>query len=56
VDIFTRKIYRDILIDSLKFCQKQKGLILHGYVLMSNHIHVIFQTENGNLPLFDMFR
>ena len=49
VDIFTRKIYRDIIIESLKFCQKQKGLILHGYVIMSNHIHVIFQTETGNL-------
>jgi hypothetical protein len=38
----------------LKFCQKQKGLILHGYVIMrkaapSNHIHVIFQAETGNL-------
>lgn len=49
VDVFTRKIYRDVLIDSLKFCQKEKGLILHGYVIMSNHIHVIFQTETGNL-------
>lgn len=54
VDIFTRKNYRDIVIESLKFCQKQKGLILHGYVLMrkaapSNHIHVIFQAETGNL-------
>jgi putative transposase len=26
VDVFTRKIYRDILIDSLLFCQKNKGL------------------------------
>ena len=24
VDIFTRKIYRDITIDSLKYCQKPK--------------------------------
>ena len=42
IDIFTRKIYRDVIINSLKFCQKQKGLIHHGYVIMSNHIHVIF--------------
>lgn len=49
IDVFTRKQYRDILIDSMKFCQKQKGLILHGYVIMSNHIHVIFQAETGNL-------
>jgi REP element-mobilizing transposase RayT len=49
VDIFTRKIYRDIIIDSMRYCQKHKGLILHGYVIMSNHIHVIFQAETGNL-------
>jgi REP element-mobilizing transposase RayT len=48
-DIFTRKIYRDIIIESMKFCQKQKGLILYGFVIMSNHIHVIFQAETGDL-------
>ena len=34
VDVFTRKVYRDILLDSLKFCQEHKGLILTGYVMM----------------------
>ncbi len=31
---FIRKVYRDILLESLKFCQEHKGLILTGYVLM----------------------
>ena len=26
VDIFTRQIYRDILLDSLRFCISKKGL------------------------------
>ena len=26
IDIFTRRIYRDIVIDSLRFCQQNKGL------------------------------
>jgi hypothetical protein len=26
VDVFSRKQYRDIVIDSLTFCQKSKGL------------------------------
>ncbi len=26
VDIFTRKVYRDIVVDSLNYCQKEKGL------------------------------
>ena len=41
VDIFTKAIYFEILINSLKFCQKEKGLIIHAYVLMTNHSHMI---------------
>jgi len=29
VDVFSRECYRNILIESLKFCIKEKGLILH---------------------------
>ncbi len=32
VDIFTRKIYRDIVIDSLKYCQKEKSLEIYAFV------------------------
>ncbi len=44
-DIFTRKIYRDILIESFQYCRLQKGLKLHSYVIMSNHVHCILSTE-----------
>ena len=30
IDVFTRVIYKDILIDSIRFCQKNKGLELYG--------------------------
>ena len=46
VDIFTRKAYRDILIESLKYCQEKKGLILFGYVIMSNHMHLMIRTDS----------
>jgi REP element-mobilizing transposase RayT len=49
VDVFTRKEYRDILIESLKFCQKEKGLLLHGWCIMSNHVHLIASARNENL-------
>lgn len=39
--IFTEQIYFDIVIDSLKFCQNQKGLDLHAYVILDNHFHLI---------------
>lgn len=41
IDIFTKEIYFETLLDSLKFCQKNKGLRLHGFVFMTNHIHLI---------------
>jgi REP element-mobilizing transposase RayT len=49
IDIFSRKIYKDILIESFVYCQQYKGLIIHAYVIMSNHIHVVFQAESGSL-------
>ena len=49
VDVFTRKTYRDIIVDSLSYCIKSKGLILYGYVIMTNHLHLIVRSEPGKL-------
>ena len=50
VDVFTRDIYRDILLDSFKFCQKNQGLQLHAWVLMPNHFHLICSFINNAIP------
>jgi hypothetical protein len=31
IDFFTREIYKHILIDSIKFCQENKGLVLYAW-------------------------
>ena len=49
IDIFTRKVYKDIVVSSLDYCLKEKGMILYGYVIMSNHIHLIVQSKEGKL-------
>ena len=49
VDVFTRKGYRDIVIDSLRFCQAEKELLLHCWCIMSNHLHLIISAKNKNL-------
>jgi len=49
IDVFSRKVYRDCVIDSLKYCIDKKGMILYGYVIMSNHLHMIIQSKNSNL-------
>jgi REP element-mobilizing transposase RayT len=49
IDIFSKQVYRDVVIDSIKFCQKHKGLEVYGYVIMSNHIHLILKSPKGEL-------
>lgn len=47
VDVFTRSVYKDIVVESLKYAQESKGLILHAWVIMSNHIHLIASAGDG---------
>ncbi|MCA6362583.1 MAG: transposase [Bacteroidetes bacterium] len=47
VDIFTRKDYRDIIVESLNYCITHKGLKVHAWCLMSNHLHMIMSAENN---------
>jgi putative transposase len=41
LDVFTRQAYRDIFLDSIRYCQKHKGLELYAYCIMTSHIHMI---------------
>jgi len=49
VDVFTRKAYAEILLESLKYCQLTKGLEVFAWVIMSNHCHLILRARNENL-------
>jgi REP element-mobilizing transposase RayT len=49
VDVFTRRIYKDIVVESLGFCQKDKGLLLHAWCIMTNHVHLIISSETNTL-------
>ncbi len=55
VDVFTRPVYKHIIIDSLKFCQKEKGLVIYAWCLMSNHLHLIAAGKE-NINLSDILR
>lgn len=53
IDVFSRMSYRDIFIESLKYCQQHKGLHLHAYVIMTNHVHLIVSVnEGGSISAF----
>jgi REP element-mobilizing transposase RayT len=50
LDVFTRNQYKDILIDSLSFCQKEKGMEIIAWCIMTNHVHLIFRVPNEGKP------
>jgi REP element-mobilizing transposase RayT len=47
VDVFTRNEYKDILIDSLAYCTKHKGLEIFAWCIMTNHVHLMIRAEKG---------
>ena len=49
IDVFTRDRYREIMLDSFRYCQKEKGLVIHAYVIMTNHLHMIISRKGKNL-------
>ena len=49
IDALSRPAYKDIIIESLKHCQNEKGLIINGWIIMNNHIHLIARCKPGNL-------
>jgi putative transposase len=54
-DVFTRPVYKEALIQSLKYCSEHKGLNIFAYVIMTNHIHLLVNTE-PNFKLEDTIR
>ena len=49
IDVCTRKSYKDCIIDCINFCINNKSMILYGYVVTSNHLHLIVQANNDEL-------
>lgn len=41
IDVFIRNEYKDLLLDSLKYCKENKGLELYAYCIMTSHVHLI---------------
>ena len=50
VDALSRPAYKDILVESLRFSIVYKGLLLHAWVLMNNHVHLIISSAGENRP------
>jgi REP element-mobilizing transposase RayT len=54
IDLFSRIEYKNLLVDSLEYCQENKGLTIYGWCLMPSHLHLICSSEKQ--PLSDVIR
>jgi REP element-mobilizing transposase RayT len=45
IPVFTRQETVEIVLDSLRFLQSE-GLIVFGYVILENHIHMVVQSDD----------
>jgi putative transposase len=48
LDVFTRPEYKKMIVENLVFCQKEKGLLIYGFVIMTNHIHLILAANGAH--------
>jgi putative transposase len=55
VDVFTRPAYKHILLDAIRYCQKEKELELYAWCLITNHLHLIASAKEEN-SLSDVLR
>ena len=49
IDLFIRKEYKDIVLESWRFCQKEKDLEIYGWCIMSSHVHMIIGSKGRPL-------
>ena len=61
LDVFTRNEYKDLVVESLEFCQLKKGMEIHAWCIMTNHVHLIYrsienQRESRKEFLLDYFK
>ena len=55
IDIFTRLNQKYVLIEGLRYCQKNKGIEIYAYVLMHSHLHLLCKSV-GTLTLAEIMR
>ena len=44
-DVFTRREYAEIVMESLVYCKEKKGLNIHAWCIMPSHVHLIISTK-----------
>jgi len=55
IDVFTRPVYKHLIVDSLNYCIANKGLKVYSWCLMSNHLHLVAGAPDEDM-LSDILR
>ena len=49
IDLFTRNELKEIIVASLKHCQREKGLLIHVWCLMPSRLHMLISSNSHDL-------
>ncbi|MEQ6117935.1 transposase, partial [Reichenbachiella sp. MALMAid0571] len=55
LDVFIREEYKSIFLDSVRYCQANKGLQVGAWCIMTSHVHMAIGTT-GDQKLEDIIR
>ena len=55
IDLFIRDEYRQVFLESVRYCQREKGLEVGAWCMMTSHVHMILGTKGEN-KLEDIIR
>jgi REP element-mobilizing transposase RayT len=55
LDVFTRVNHKLKIVESLKYCQENKGLTIFAWVLMPSHLHMVVRAD-GAYALSEILR
>ncbi|MBK8416859.1 MAG: transposase, partial [Bacteroidetes bacterium] len=55
LDVFSRLSHKMVVVDSMNYCIENKGLNVHAWCLMTNHLHLIASARE-NYRLSDILR
>jgi putative transposase len=47
VEVFIKDKYFDVILNCLRYCQKNLGLLLYEFVIMKDHLHLIIAAQKG---------
>ena len=50
IDVFTRNEYKNIVLETIDYSMKNKGMKIYAWCIMTNHVHLIFSVSEPNKP------